>query len=126
MSGLRREIYLKKGEDENSWLLFQAWCKREGISISEGIMRFVRPHVMVHCQGNNQTLMEYAGLPKTLPLWKTCQYSIGELRAGVFQCKHPRNGTRMLRPERCVHFAHKNVRGMDVGCYRQKMEAEAT
>jgi hypothetical protein len=99
-----------------TWNHFMRVCQREGVSASGKVEIFVDEYLRVHGEGNPQTMLDYAEKPKCLPLWKTCTESKGELRQGLFSCR--RHG--LMSPARCEREAHRQSRGMDVGCYRQK------
>jgi len=67
-------FYVRAG-DEDQYQKFQKVCDREGESVSEKIANWIRDYMASHGEGNPQTILDYAGKPKTLPLWKTCLFS---------------------------------------------------
>ncbi len=67
------QIY-SKVQDVATWGAFTKICKREGISMSDKLLEIgVLNYVAAHQDGNNQTVLENSGLPKTMPLYQTCR-----------------------------------------------------
>lgn len=100
-------LYLRK-EFEATWEAFMKVCDREGDSASQKLEKWVSDYMASHGEGNSQTILEYSGKPKTLPLWKTCQKSKQELRDGQFYCCE---ATLFLTPDIC------EKRNKNVGCH---------
>jgi DNA repair ATPase RecN len=81
------QIYIKH-EQESTWNQFKKYCKINGFSVSEKLMEYVEKMVGIHGEGGSQTLLDYAGQPKTLPLWKTCKHSNKEKAGGTIYCSY--------------------------------------
>lgn len=88
-----KTFYFRKG-DVHTLEKFAKICEREDIAQGQKLMPYIRDTVAKHSDGNPQTILEYAGKPQTLPLYKTCQYSDKTLVQGEFYCKsnNPRLG----------------------------------
>ena len=72
----------------------------------EGVIAFflkipgVESYIVTHSFGNPQTLLEYAGKPRTLPIYRTCKHSSRALSAtGLLKCK----GLYFITPEICEY-----------------------
>lgn len=103
------QIYIKR-DFEDTWKSFKMICKREGSSISDKIMaEYVAPYVAIHRDGNPQTQLDFAGKPKTLPLWKTCKASNGKILEGQFYCRDCQD---LKFPDVC------EIRNRNAGCYK--------
>lgn len=99
-----------------TWQDFRAISIREGTTASKKIVEFIQDYVSKHGEGNPQTLLEYAGKPKTLPLWKTCKSSNGVLVKGEFRCT--RDGRVYHKsPRNCEAQNEARRKLVGFGCY---------
>jgi hypothetical protein len=104
---------------DSKWNKFIECCIREGAHASSKIEEeYIDPYLATHGEGNPQTLLDYAGLPKTLPHWKTCRYSSGQLWKGLFTCYHPTDGYSRITPKTC------DRRNERVSCYQPTPELQ--
>lgn len=107
MEKMRSTIYVTKVK----WDRFLATIDREGrrgrngVSASAKIEEFIDTYLVAHGDGNPQTMIEYLGLPQTMPLFRTCAHSKkGEdgravLTKGEFFCS---NDGHWKIPEACT------------------------
>lgn len=105
-----------KAEDQENWKKFKETCEREGESMASKVSKFVADYTATHGQGNPQTMLDFAGKPKTLPYWKTCKSSGGKLIKGEFSCT--RDGrVYHLSPENCERQNRARIEFRGYGCY---------
>jgi hypothetical protein len=100
----------------DTFTVFQEICRREGTTSSKKIVSYITDYVSIHKEGNPQTLLKFAGLPKTLPLFRTCTRGADRLVDGTFPCGKDH---RLITPELCV------LRQKHSNCYRGKENEEA-
>lgn len=100
-----RNIYIRKNF-EATYKSFLKVCEREGESASTKIRNWIQEYMAAHGEGNPQTLLKYAGKPKTLPLWKTCRWSQGLLINGQFYCQPGGSNPYWRIPKACEHCSH--------------------
>jgi len=104
----RVQLYVKV-TFEATWEAFQKTCIREGSTPSRHMEKWVADYMAVHAQGNPQTLLDHAGKPQTLPLWKTCRHGSEGLQGGSFVCRQD----GILRSQTICEMRNGNSR-----CYR--------
>jgi len=90
-------------------------CKMEGIAQGSKLVELMDKHNARHQDGNPQTSLDYAGLFKTLPRYKTCVHSQKEQYGGVFFCyfNRPREGHSQgtyppSRCDKCTYYEHED------------------
>lgn len=99
-----------------TWQEFRAICVREGTSASKKLVEFITDYTDKHSEGNPQTLLKFGNNPRTLPLYKTCQYSNKEKSKGEFYCtktnywRVPEACTRCDRYEEALAFVSRRHR----------------
>ena len=103
------QIYIKV-DKEATWHDFKTICKANGWKYSDLIMTYVSKIVAHHSGGGSQTLLDSAGLPRTLPRYKTCTWSNKELVKGEFLCT---DGTPFwklpMACDRCPHYQEEDA-----------------
>lgn len=93
---MRGTFYIKVNQ-EATYRSFQKVCNREGVSVSEKIMKWIYDYMASHGEGNPQTILDYAGEIMTLPRWKTCKHSGGVRVQGTIYCD-PGRSARYMPP----------------------------
>jgi len=71
------------------WKRFQEVAEREHGrgGVNKILIPFIEKYVAAHGHGNPQTILDYAGQPRTLPKWKTCRNSLKEQHQGEVYCR---------------------------------------
>ncbi len=101
-------LYIKP-ENQILYQQILSILERDGGTLSDFIWKRIAEYTLAHYQGNSQTLLEYAGLPQTLPLYQTCSHSRHEedgrvaLIKGLFYCHRP--AFEMI-PDACTRCRH--------------------
>ena len=107
-------IYVKNG-DVATYNAFKKVCHREGVSVSEKIVKWIYEYMAVHGEGNPQTVLDYAGEVQTLPKWKTCRWSQGvQVQGDVYCDPRVKSMPPYWRPvtacEKCAFYKPRKAR----------------